>query len=319
MQVVRIPDFADTRADELGVLGVNKNNGSFLVQVRDATSGLRIENVPFLGPGFTPICVAVVPDINGNGRSELAVLALRKSDNAFIVQVRDAGDSTLIDNNYYLGPGFEPKGLVILPDADGNGQLEAGVLAVSRTNGSFLVQVRNISGPPMPRNIFYLGSTFTPVSAAYVPDVDDNDVVEIAVLAEKNSDGRFAVQTRNAFGAPMPNTSFFTGLGFEPLGLTILRDADDNGTPEAAVFAQRNSDSRFLAEVRNLNGPRLPNPVFFMDSAWSPRALIQVDDRDNNGVPDLGAVGERNSDGRIKVQMRNAAGAKNARDVWFSP
>jgi hypothetical protein len=56
-----------------------------------------------------------------------------------------------------------------------------------------------------------------------------------------------------------------------------------------------------------------------MDSAWAPLELISVDDRDGNGTPDLGAIGERNSDSRIKMQMRNAAGAKNALDVWFAP
>jgi hypothetical protein len=303
----------------VAVLAVSSNDNSIIAQVRDAETGTRRANVYFLGPSFTPVRMAIVPDLNGNGADELALLATRNSDGAFLVQVRDSATADKLQNAYYLGPAFTPLDLVVIPDTDGDGTMEIGVLAVKAADGRFLVQVRNAMGAPAPRNLFYLGPTFTPESVFLVPDSDGDGTPEIGVLATKNSDGRILVQVRDAFGSPDPRNIFVLGTGYVPVGAVAMEDADGNGGTEIAVLASRTSDGKMATDVRNVVLPRNPRAIFFMDATFTPDALLVVDDRDGNSVPDLGVLATRGSDQRRRIQFKNASGPVGTRDIWLTP
>ena len=163
-----------------------------------------------------------VADLNNNGAQELAVLAINNTDNRFLVQIRDGGTGAKIRNIYFLGPGFQPMDLVVIPDSDNSGSPELGVLARNRQLNNFLVQVKNANGPFQTRNIFYLGSTFEPQAAIATPDMDNDGVPEIAVLAKRTADSLFAVQARNAFGMASPKTSFYLDSTYTPMGLAAI-------------------------------------------------------------------------------------------------
>ena len=47
--------------------------------------------------------------------------------------------------------------------------------------------------------------------------------------------------------------------------------------------------------------------------------LAILDDTDTNGIEEAGVLLIRDSDGRILVQGRNAAGSSAPRVYWFSP
>jgi YD repeat-containing protein len=317
--VTSLSDSNGNGADELAVLATSKADGSLIAQVRDSISGQRIANVSFLGPDFSPLDMMRVEDQNGNGADELALLARNTTNGTFLVQMKDSKSAAKLRNINYLGSIYDPLDLVVVPDSDNDGSPELGVLAVHRTLGTFVVQVRNASGAFATRNIFYLGAAFTPIAAIATPDMDGNGVPEIAVLATKAAGGNIVVQARNAFGAPSAKTSFFLDPGYTPVAISAVEDADGNGVPEVALLAVR-GDGRFAAQVRNLPAPRFTRTVFFMDAGYDPIGLATVRDIDGNGIDEVAGLGKRQSDGRYRLHIRNSSGSPpGGSNVFFSP
>ena len=72
-----VPDVDANPGWELALLGLNESTGKVMVDVKDALTGTLVKSVPFTGCG-APQAVAVVPDTNANGASELAVLGVKQ-------------------------------------------------------------------------------------------------------------------------------------------------------------------------------------------------------------------------------------------------
>jgi CSLREA domain-containing protein len=181
--------------------------------------------------------------------------------------------------------------------------------------GSARVEVRDgDTAANLNQTTFLVG--FTPVAIATVPDATNNGIDEIAVAAIRDSDGRYAVEFRNATGVAQTQRVWF-GSGFTPVDLVVVPDADNNGVPDLAVLAMRNSDGRAVVELRNATGPAQMRRIWYT-AGFTPHELLLTPDVDGNGVDELVAALTRNSDGRAKAELRNAAGAAATRSVWFN-
>ena len=102
--------------------------------------------------------------------------------------------------------------------------------------GSIVAEVRDGANGALLRNITFLDDGFTPITAAALPDSDGNGVAEIAVLASRDSDGRFVVEMRNAAGDQLPRQVWFAAGHTAITMAVIASDADNNGIPELAVL-----------------------------------------------------------------------------------
>ncbi len=87
---------------------------------------------PVFGGGTTHQ-VAVLPDLDGNGVTELAVLS-RDAAGQTKTELRDAATGTLIRNLWF--DHLDPLDLAVLPDLNGNGSPEVAVLGVPTTGGA---------------------------------------------------------------------------------------------------------------------------------------------------------------------------------------
>lgn len=135
------------------------------------------------------------------------------------------------------------------------------------------------------------------------------------MLSARDSDGRIVVEVKNATGATNPRSVWFMA-GNTALDLTVVGDADANGVPEVAVLSKRDSDGRLVAEVKNAAGATNPSAVWFA-AGQTGVAIEGLGDADGNGVPELAVLSKRDSDGRVLVEVKNAAGATNARSLWY--
>jgi len=96
----------------------------------------------------------------------------------------------------------------------------------------------------------------------------------------------------------------------------VIDDADKNGAPEVAVLSTRDSDGRIVVETRNASGPTNPKTVWFM-AGNKAVDLAVVDDADQNTIPEIAVLSKRNSDGRVVIEVKNAAGPTNPNSVWL--
>ena len=138
-----VGDVGDGPDPELAVLGV-KPDGSNPVQVRDAKSDVRINNIYAFSPDWTTLGLVGMDDVNGNSSADIAVLAQHSTADTIRVNVRDAATAQVILGRSFLGAAWNARDLAVFPDITGNGVQELGVVA-RRNDGSIRVQLRDAS------------------------------------------------------------------------------------------------------------------------------------------------------------------------------
>ena len=163
----------------LALLGEDTATGDVAVEIRNALSGEPVNNVLF-DKAYAPRALAVVPDINGNGTPELAVLGVHTTSGKVGVQVRD-GESGALLKTVLFSDGCRPVALEVLPDMNGNGRSELAVLGVNDTTGEVTVEIRDAGGGALIRNVLFY-PTYQPQALALLPDIDGSGNCGLAVL-----------------------------------------------------------------------------------------------------------------------------------------
>jgi hypothetical protein len=289
---------------------------SILVEMRDPVGGAPLGTLAFLSDDYVPLSAAALPDSDGNGVAEVAVLAERVSNGRPVVEVQNISGPAAA-RKIFFAFGNNPIAMsVITGDADNNGTVEIAVLSTRNSDGRGTVEIKNAFGAVNTQTV-YTNEGLTPLDLEVVDDADGNGVPEIAILTMRNSDGRTKVEFANAFGALNR-----AGVYFMPdataMDLAIVNDADGNSIPEFAVLSTRNSDGRAAVEIRNATGA--PNPVTrWLAPGYTPLAVAAMADADGNAVPEVAALSSRNSDGRIAVDVSNAAGISGLNRIFYTP
>jgi subtilisin-like proprotein convertase family protein len=150
---------------KIAVLKHNTTDGNVQVVVKDAVSGALQAGLDF-GDALTPIAVAALPDLNGNGAPELAVLGHQAHNGKVQVFIKDARTGDLLSTQDF-NSSYLPVGLTILPDLDGNGVPELAVLGQHLEDGKMRVLIKDaLTGAASPTLSF--GSGLTPVGLTTV-------------------------------------------------------------------------------------------------------------------------------------------------------
>ena len=314
MTFVVSADFSGNNEQEI-VTVRSADDLSINAEIRDGATGALLRNVPFLSSAFTPIDAVALPDVDGNGRLELAILVKRNSDGRALVEIRNTSGPAL-PRIIGFAANTTPMKIVAVPDADANGTQEIAVLLRRNSDDRVLVEVKNAFGATLTNVLWYMPSAFA-FDMTVINDADGNTVPEIAVLLARFLDNRGVVEIKNASGPTAPNV-VWAAAGVSVIAITSINDADNNGVPEVAILSTRDSDDRILVEVKNAAGPTMPNALWYAVE-HDPRAVASVPDADGNTVPEVAVLSRRDSDGRILVETKNAAGPTAPNAMWYSP
>jgi hypothetical protein len=256
--------------------------------------------------------VCPMPDLNGDGTPDLATVLAGVPR----AEIRSGADGTLIRTLPILDDAHEPSAAEVLPDSDGNGVLELGVLAARISDSRPIVEIRNLDGSGDVRSILFAPG-HTPVALAVVTDADDDGNVELAVLSTRNRDGRGVVEIKDANDALNAQT-FWAPAGMTSHDVEIVPDADNNGGPEVALLATRISDGSPLVRIWNADGTGTPYTRSFRLGHMA-IDLAVIPDKDADGIPEIAVLSSRESDGRLLVELKNGSGATNHFQYWLPP
>jgi hypothetical protein len=138
--MITMPDINTNGSDEIVAMGVDPATQNVRVQVRDSASTATHYNI-WLGNVNTPVDVALINDINGNGFPDLAVL-LKTPTGTGRVRVQDGLNGAFIRNLFFSAV-ENPTGLTVMPDYSGNGFEE--LAALGENNGVRHVQILDTS------------------------------------------------------------------------------------------------------------------------------------------------------------------------------
>jgi len=315
VSAVSLPDSDGNGVAELAVLATRNSDGRIVAEVRNIT-GAEAPRFVWFAANHTPVTLKVIDDdADANGIPELAVLSMRNSDSRIAVEVKNAFGATNPNTVWYMS-GNTPVDLEIVPDKDANGVPEIAVLSFRNSDGRIVTEVKNAAGATNPTAVWFMPGN-TAIDLVAVDDKDSNGIPEVAVLSSRNSDGRNVVEIKNASGPTAPTTVWFMA-GNTATDVAHIHDADSNGVTEVAVLSVRNSDGRIVVEVKNVTGATSPNTMWY-SGGFTAHGLATIADTDSNTIEEALVLMIRDSDGRILVQGRNAAGNPAPIQYWFSP
>ena len=140
--------------------------------------------------------VTSIADLDGNGFPEIAVL--HTWDGHAKVILKDSDDRALVSRIYFFNDKWIPKAIATLTDINGNATDELAVLAVKKENGSVIVKVVDSGTKEVLNRIYYLNNDWIAKGLTTVPDINNNGVGELAVVAVKKSTGNACTFIRDA-------------------------------------------------------------------------------------------------------------------------
>lgn len=280
-------------ASELVVLG--KAQGSVQAEVRDSLTGALLGTVDF-GPDVKPFDLEIVPDQNGNGIPELAVLG----ENPVQAEVRDALTGNLLNTLSYTN-NVTPKDLLILPDSNGKGGPEMGVLGEhDDPNKSDRVEIRDLLTGKWVRSVYY--GKITANKAQLVPDLNNNGTPEIAVLDTSND--KVTVLVKDSV-TRAPVGYFGYDPNYAPGKLLVVPDVNGNGASEITVFGKNSNNRTQKALVRDGKTKKRIRNVFF-NKAFEPDDLVVIPDINDNGASEIGMLGTRPDNGLMRLIIKDS-------------
>jgi hypothetical protein len=305
--------------EALAVLRHDSAANTVTALVKEASTGGLIQRIAF-DKNFWPRQLVRVPDLNGNGFDELAVLGTHRISGRNAVEVRDGGTGATLaritfDRNFVAGR------LVAMPDINGNGTPDLALLEASDDSGIAVpvpvrVEVRDGVSSALIRTIDLADIRGIPgwMQLAVLPDSNGNGVPELAVLGAP-SFYPYAVEVRDALTADAIGR---IGLpdAVTPL-LSALTDSNGNRVAELAVL----TPDRFGAVhafVFDANGD-LPVPLRTLpfNRVGEPREMSGVADLNGNGAPELAVLRANSAPDQSIVQIKDSLTGARVRSFVF--
>ena len=314
-QIVTVPGISSS-GTAVGVFATRISDNLPIGQFKDAASGAPVGNVFPLSANWNLIKVAVLPNVVGNGAG-VAVLAKRSGDQLMIVQVRDPSNNALVRNINPLGFGWSAKDMVSL-DVDGTPAV--GVMATRNGDNLVIIQVRDATDGSLVRNVFPLGLGWSAQELRVVPDLDGNNVDELAVRMTRDLDGLEIIQIRDASTNNLVGNVYPIGAGAGGWTTRSFAWMDNNGGNALAILSSRDSDGQVLVQERNLTNASVIRNVFFLGTPWVAGAGFSIlPDFNGNGVSELAVAVDNTSNGSRLIQVRDGGAGNVIRNFAVVP
>lgn len=287
-----IPDLNGNSTTELAALIYKLSTQTTTVQVRDTQSRELITRAS-LPKRRETVDMQTLPDVNGNGTRELAVLSRGPTS----VSVRDAATGSVISDLSFTA-GLFPKSLGITPDISGNGQAEVAVLATQR--GATIAELRDsVAGNLVNRVAFTASGTVRNV--VVLSGTSASGSPELAVLFDSLDPARpDTVQIRDAATDALVR-NIVVGSGATAMEMALVPDVNGNGYDELAVLQSLSRvtllDSATGAALTTLN----------YDPFYLPQQIVVEPDTNGNGAAEIAVLGRSLANGSLAVESRDAA------------
>ena len=112
IEALALPSFGNTMAAEIGLCARHKASGKVVVSIKDAASGTLVNTVIPLGSNWEVSKVIAMGDMDGNGASELAILAVHNDTGQIVAEIRDAATDDRLKALKPLGSDWTPSDML---------------------------------------------------------------------------------------------------------------------------------------------------------------------------------------------------------------
>jgi hypothetical protein len=214
----------------------------------------------------------------------------------------------------FFNASWQPRRLLAISDINGDRAEELVVLG-EHASGRIATQIKTARGGFGLRTDDYFGPSWRFRDVVDLGDANGRGYDELAVLAQRRN-GQHAVIVRNAGTGRELADIRFDGGDWSASRLGSIADANDSGARELTIVAQRN-DGRINVLVKDaLDGTNVGRQRF-LGGAWSPQSLVVLPQVGRRGAIGLGLVATRGSDGRIRMEAKEAVTGRDVAAVWI--
>jgi len=262
-----------------------------------------VKYIHFYSVGIAPLDMAVVPDLDGDGGDDIAILGDSRYSGRIKVQIRDAKSGSLVSNSAYLNLAWRAQQILVVPDLDNRPGSEVGVLATD-ADGRIAVLLRDAKTAAFIRKVRFLGPTWEPIRAVSIPDFSGNGKDEIGLLARKKENGTLVIMSRDASSNSFISNVFPLDASHTPVTVVVLPDENSNGASELATLGVNNGTGQPVIDIRDANSGVLLRTLNTFNADWEVKDMVVLPDI-GGGAPGLAVLATRKSDGLPVVQTIN--------------
>lgn len=239
-----------------------------------------------------------VPDLNFNGWNEVGVVTVDPNTGANLLQIREGRFDQLMTS---IDLGTDPLlSLTITQDASGNNKREIAAVG-RRPAGTIRTQMFDTDTGQLISKSFH-GNDFSGIDAIGLGDTDGDSSPEVGVLGVNVND-RARVQLANVADGSIVRQVSFNQID-RAVAILAVPDLDGDSIPEIALLAvQPNGKTR--VQVRSALTGNLVSD-FFTGTAYDPIDFALIDDLSGNAQPEIAVLEARDSDGKIRVTIKDA-------------
>jgi hypothetical protein len=216
------------------------------------------------------------------------------------VEVRDAATGTLF-NTLAFPAQFEPRQVLALPDLNGNGSAEVGVVLSDPDKTDRLLIKDTRTGAAV--QTLWSGADL--LQAAVVADRNGNGLPEVALLWRDPAVGDTHVWVVDAATNQRVASLAGFGQGYDPLKLAVVADLNGNGVDDYAVLGRNAATGQVAVSVQEGATNRWLNR-FWYDKGCTPLDLASIADLDHNGAAELVMLGRCGADGELRAVVTDA-------------
>jgi PKD repeat protein len=259
------------------------SSGELQAQVRNAETGMLVNNVSF-GSTYSGIDMVILPDSNGNGIAEAAVVGEDENQGVRVI-VKDLDSAEKIGAVFH-GAGVKALQLAAMPDLNSDGVAEVALLERTRSNNKVRVWVIDPAAQVVLTNIDY-GAAVETITLAIVSAADPADT-GVAVLGLRADTNEGRILTKNALtGATISNIQWSNS--YSPVDLATVVDTNGNGSFDLALMEQ-NADGNVRIRVYDSETGAQTNSMPLQQLS-SGVAVAAMDDVNGNGSSEVATLG----------------------------
>ena len=282
------------------------------LDIVDASTGATIDSIDFYGGTWEFQAAASFADGNNDGMpDDPAIVGVAKNSNTGFIQVkvRDGATGARIGSNIdFFSQQWQPLGIAVLEDSDGNGINDdpaAAVLARRLTTGRHVVEVRRLSDGEKIAKYNFFNADWDPKGVvAYTPV---GGIPHIAVLATENATGQSKVEIRRLSDGDKRRIFGF-GSNVITTGISMLGDVDGNGTaddPGFVILGKRLNGSGNYVRIRLASNGGKIRESFMINDSFTATGLEVIPDANNSGYDEVSVYAVPDGGGSPVFKIRD--------------
>ena len=245
----------------IALLAQSQATGQIVVQTRATSDGSIVGGwLPFFNnSNWTPIDVAVVNDINGDGTTGdtgIAVLAENTVSGAYQVRMKLLSNGNQTFKRNFFTPAWTASAIEAYT-APGGGDSRIAVMA-DDAGGVTKAASKQVSDGAFISSIFGFGADIVSADLGVAADANHNFVADDPALlfyGARVSNGNTVVRSRAASDGAHLKTKELFGTGFSPDAVTTLSTAGGTAFDDVAGTADAGGDSSIKVRDYKTNGP----------------------------------------------------------------